>query len=100
MSQNICCACRTEIRILTTQRGWSFWLTCYLRTCGRLLGSGESLLVASVRQHDVVGGRRVLVSSAEAAKRRRRYDGNDPDDAGSGSNDAAGGFCVAPIGSA
>jgi hypothetical protein len=40
------------------------------------------------------------VSSAEAVKRRRRYDGKDPDDVGSGSKDAAGGFCVAPIGSA
>ena len=39
-------------------------------------------------------------SSAEAAKRRRRYDGNDPDGAGSGGKGAAGGFCVAPIGSA
>ena len=41
-----------------------------------------------------------VVSSAEAVKRRRRYDGDDPNGAGSGGKGAAGGFCVAPIGSA
>ena len=41
-----------------------------------------------------------LVSSAEAVKRRHRYDGNDPDGAGSGGSGAAGGFCIAPMGSA
>ena len=41
-----------------------------------------------------------VVSSAEAVKRRRRYDGDDPNGAGSGGKGAAGGFGVAPIGSA
>ena len=39
-------------------------------------------------------------SSAEAVKRRRRRDDSDPDGGGSGGKGAAGGFCVAPIGSA